>query len=173
MIEAQERADNEAIAKISKALETRIKTEAKNIYEKYIDPPNTTDIAILFLGTESLYAEILRRPGLVEYLQQEYHVIVAGPTTIAALLNIIQKGFQAFSLQQKISQVWKLITSTKMEFQRLEETLQKMEKKTNDIQELILQAVKETKRIHRNISELEELPSETSYQQLPYEQQKD
>lgn len=116
LIDAQERADTNGIALFSAELERAIRREAQTIAEKYLAPPATTDFAILFLPTESLYAEIIRRVGLLDLLQQEYRVTLAGPTTLAALLNSLQMGFRTLALEQRSSEVWSILSAVKTEF---------------------------------------------------------
>ena len=125
LLDAQERADAEAAGAAALALERRIRDEAKTIREKYVAPPHTTDFAILFLPTEGLYAEVIRRPGLFEALQREQRVTVAGPTTLSALLNSLQMGFRTLAIQQRSGEVWQLLGAVKTEFGKFGEILDK------------------------------------------------
>ena len=125
LIDAQEAADKEQAEKSIKSLETRIKLEAKEIKEKYIDPPYTTDFGIMFLPVEGLYAEVLRRPGLCDTLQREYRVVVTGPTTLAALLNSLQMGFRTLAIEKRSSEVWELLGAVKTQFGQFGDALSK------------------------------------------------
>ena len=127
--DAQDRVDILEIESAGKALETRIKLEAKKIREKYIEPPHTTDFAILFLPTEGLYAEIIRRNGLIEFLQNEYRVSVAGPSTFSAMLNSLQMGFKTLAIEERSSEIWKTLSKVKTEFGKFGEVIDATKKK--------------------------------------------
>ena len=116
MIDASDRGDVVAVEAASKAVETRIRVSAKDICEKYIHPPHTTDFAVLFLPTEGLFSEIIRRPGLVDALQRECRIVVTGPTTLMALLNSLRMGFRTLAIQKRSSEVWKVLGAVKTEF---------------------------------------------------------
>src|SRR5690606_19177983 len=116
LLEAQDRADVAGIEAAAKAIETRLRVEARVIRDKYIAPPHTSDFAILFVPTEGLYAEALRRPGLVESLQRDYRVMLAGPTTLLATLNSLQMGFRTLALEKRSSEVWQVLGAVKTEF---------------------------------------------------------
>ena len=118
LLDAQDRADQAAAESAARALEVRIRQEAKSICEYYLCPPHTTDFAILFLPIESLYAEALRRPGLMDTLQRDYRVTLAGPTTLLAMLNSLHMGFRTLALEQQASEVWKVLGAVKTEFER-------------------------------------------------------
>jgi DNA recombination protein RmuC len=137
LVSAEEKGDLEAVAIASKALVTRIKLEAKAIKDKYVQPPKTTDFAVLYVPIEGLYAEILRVPGLFEMMQRDYRVTVAGPTTIAAILSSYQLGFRTLAIAEQTSQVWELLTGIKGEFGKfgdlLEKTKEKLVQATNTI----------------------------------------
>lgn len=137
LIEAGEQGDLIASEKALKQLETRIKAEARSIRDKYIHPPHTTDFAILFLPIEGLYAEISRRPELLETLQRDCRVIVAGPSVLAALLNSLQMGFRTLAIQKHSSEVWKLLASIKKEFFNFVLLLEKTEKKLDEASQSI------------------------------------
>lgn len=128
LLDAQEQGDIALASEAGKALENRIKAEAKSIADKYIDPPQSTDFALIFLPFEGLFAEVLRRPGLWETLQREYKVIVTGPTTITALLNSLQMGFQTLAIEKRSSDVWKVLGSVKSEFSKFGDVLEKTQK---------------------------------------------
>ncbi|HOZ64083.1 MAG TPA: DNA recombination protein RmuC, partial [Burkholderiaceae bacterium] len=116
LLDAQGRADVAGAEAAGKALEARIRLEAKSIVEKYVEPPHTTDFAILFLPTEGLYAEVLRRPGLMEALQREHRITLAGPTTLLAMLSSLQMGFRTLALEKRSSEVWQVLGAVKTEF---------------------------------------------------------
>ncbi|CDX02174.1 hypothetical protein SDC9_29524 [bioreactor metagenome] len=162
LLDAQEQSDLPRIAEAEKALEYRIKTEAKSIHEKYVDPPNTTDFAILFLPVEGLYAEILRRPGLCELLQREYKVVIAGPTTLAALLNSLQMGFRTLAIEKRSSEVWNLLSAVKTEFGKFTEILEKTQKKLQEASNTIETATRKSRSIGRKLKEVQTLPVEES-----------
>ena len=159
LIEAQERADIPAIEEMGKALELRIKGEAKDIRDKYIDPPNTTDFGILFLPFEGLFAEVLRRPGLYEMLQRDYKVIITGPTTISAFLNSLQMGFRTLAIEKRASEVWGLLGAVKAEFGKFGEMLDKTQKKLQEASNTIEDATKKTRTIEKKLKDVQILPS--------------
>ena len=158
LIDAQDLANLSAINEANKAIETRIKGEAKKIAEKYLDPPHTTDFAIMFLPVEGLYAEVLRRPGLAEFLQREYRVVVSGPTTLAALLNSLQMGFRTLAIEKRSSEVWKILSSVKNEFGKFGDLLDKTQKKLQEASNTIDDASKATRKIEKQLNKVEELP---------------
>ena len=125
LLEAQERADMPAMEAAAKGIETRLRLEAKTIRDKYIAPPYTTDFAILFLPTEGLYAEVLRRPGLMEALQREHRITLAGPTTLLAMLSSLQMGFRTLALEKRSSEVWQVLGAVKTEFGKFGDVLSK------------------------------------------------
>ncbi len=129
--EAYESADTDAIKQASSTLVTRIKAFAKDIHTKYVEVPYTTDFAIMFLPFEGLYAEVINTTGLVEYLQREYHINVAGPSTMAALLNSIQMGFKTLAIQKRSQEVWKILGAVKSEFDKFENVIEQAQKKIN------------------------------------------
>jgi DNA recombination protein RmuC len=129
LVDAYEQGDIPKIEEAGKALEARIKSEAKSIADKYIDPPATTDFGIMFLPYESLYAEVLRRPGLYEMIQRMYRVNITGPATLSALLNSLQMGFRTLAIEKRSSEVWVLLSAVKTEFTRFGDILSKTRKK--------------------------------------------
>ncbi len=159
LIEAQEQVNQALIVELGKALENRIKSEAKYICDKYIDPPNTTDFGILFLPIEGLYAEVLRRPGLIETLQREYRVVITGPTTISALLNSLQMGFRTLAVEKRSSEVWTLLGAVKTEFGKFGDILEKTQKKLQEASNTIENAAKKTRTIERKLKGVQELPA--------------
>jgi DNA recombination protein RmuC len=129
LLEAADRADVEAVELAGRALEARVRQFAKDIASKYINPPQTTDFAILFLPTEGLYAELLRRPGLSDQLQRDFRINLCGPTTLGALLNSLQMGFRSLAIQKRSSEVWQILGAVKTEFGKYGEVLDKVQKK--------------------------------------------
>lgn len=156
--QAQQRADAEAVAAATRALRATILNEAKNISGKYIVPPNTTDFAIMFLPTESLYAEILNIPGVCEDLQNKYRIVVAGPTTMAALLNSLQMGFRTLSIQKRSSEVWQVLAGVKAEFLKFYGILEKVEKNLAAASKTVELARKKTGTINIKLRKVEEVP---------------
>jgi DNA recombination protein RmuC len=162
LIDAQEAADKEQAEKSIKSLETRIKLEAKEIKEKYIDPPYTTDFGIMFLPVEGLYAEVLRRPGLCDTLQREYRVVVTGPTTLAALLNSLQMGFRTLAIEKRSSEVWELLGTVKTQFGQFGDALSKTKKKLQEASNSIDSAEIRTRAIERKLRDVQEIPEKDS-----------
>jgi DNA recombination protein RmuC len=167
--DAQEAADKEAADRALRGLEGRVKAEAKSIREKYIDPPATTDFAILFLPVEGLYAEVLRTAGLCDFIQREHRVVVAGPTTLAALLNSLQMGFRTLAIERRSSEVWDLLGIVKAEFGKFGDTLAKTKKKLEEATHSIGQAEVRTRAIERSLRQVEEAPPKKHLSQLPAE----
>jgi DNA recombination protein RmuC len=161
LLDAQEAADKEQAERSLRSLEIRMKSEAKAIRDKYIDPPHTTDFAILFLPVEGLYAEVLRIPGLCDYLQSEQRVVVAGPTTLAALLNSLQMGFRTLAIEKRSSQVWELLSVVKAEFGKFGDTLSNTKKKLQEAAHSIDHAEVRTRAIERTLRRVEAGPSDT------------
>jgi DNA recombination protein RmuC len=158
LVEASERADAQGVADAGKALENRLRAQAADIRGKYVAPPHTTDFAILFLPAEGLYAEVLRRPGLADTLQRDYRVVLAGPTTLAALLNSLQMGFRTLAIEQRSSEVWKVLGAVKTEFGKFGEVLSRVKKKLDEASEHINKTEVRTRAINRKLSEVEALP---------------
>ena len=151
LLDAQDRADSVAAECASKDLENRIRKEAKTISEKYIAPPHTTDFGLLFLPTEGLYAEVLRRPGLVDCLQREHRVTVAGPTTLAAILNSLQMGFRTLAIEKRSSEVWQLLGAVKTEFGRFGDVLAKTKDQLDKASNTIGDAEVRSRQIERKL----------------------
>jgi len=158
LLDAQDAANIDAINDAAKGIEARIKAEAKKIAEKYLDPPNTTDFAIMFLPIEGLYAEVLRRPGLAEFIQREYRVTIAGPTNLAAILNSLQMGFRTLAIEKRSSEVWKILSSVKTEFGKFGDVLEATQKKLQEASNKIEEATKSTRKIERQLKEVQVLP---------------
>ncbi len=167
LIEAQEKADPELVEESAKSLEKFIKAEAKKINEKYIDPPNTTDFGIMFLPVESLYSEVLRRPGLFEQLQREFRITVTGPTTLAALLNSLQMGFRTLAIEKRSSEVWTVLGTVKTEFGKFGDILDKTQKKLQEASNTIETAARKSRTIERKLKNVQEMPVEKSVEILP------
>lgn len=157
LVEASEQGDVDGIAQSSKALGDRIKLEAKSIRDKYISPPQTTDFAILFLPIEGIYAELLRRPGFVENIQNEYRVIITGPMTVSALLNSLQMGFRTLAIEKRSSEVWNLLAVVKKEFGTFGDLLDKTHKKLQEAGNVIEKASSKSRTIERKLSKVESL----------------
>ena len=143
----------------AKALEIRIKAEAKDIRDKYLSPPHTTDFGILFLPVEGLYAEVLRRTGLYETLMREYHVTVAGPTTLSAILSSLQMGFRTLAIEKRSSEVWMLLSAVKTEFGKFGDILEKTNKKLQEASNVMDDAARKSRTIERKLKGVQLLPS--------------
>jgi DNA recombination protein RmuC len=167
LLEAHERADAAGVESAAKAIESRLRQEAKSIREKYVGPPHTTDFAILFLPTEGLYAEALRRPGLLEALQREHKVMLAGPTTLLATLNSLQMGFRTLALEQRSAEVWEVLGAVKTEFGRFGEVLAKTKKKLDEASHTIDAAEQRTRVMARQLRGVEALPEARAAELLP------
>lgn len=165
LLDAQERADAPAAEAAAKALETRLRLEARTIADKYLAPPHTTDFALLFLPTEGLYAEALRRPGLFEALQREQRVMLTGPTTLLATLGSLQMGFRTLALEKRSSEVWAVLGAVKTEFGKFGEVLAKTKKKLDEASNSIGAAEVRTRQMERKLKGVEALP-EAGAQQL-------
>ena len=158
LLVAQEQTNVQLVEELGKALENEVKLQAKNIRDKYIDPPNTTDFGIMFLPVEGLYAEVLRRSGLCEFLQREYRVVVSGPTTIAAFLNALQMGFRTLAIEQRASEVWNLLAAVKTEFGAFGEVLDRTHKQLQAASNSIEGAARKTRTIERKLKDVQALP---------------
>lgn len=158
LLDAQERADPEGAEAAAKALEQRLRAEAKTIREKYVEPPYTTDFAILYLPAEGLYAEALRRPGLAESLQRELRVVLAGPTNLAALLNSLQMGFRTLAIEKRASEVWEVLGQVKTEFAKFGEVLEKTKTKLDQARSQFDQIGVRSRAIERKLRDVEALP---------------
>jgi DNA recombination protein RmuC len=167
LLEAHERADAPAAEAAAKAIETRLRLEARSIREKYIAPPDTTDFAILFVPTEGLYAEALRRPGLLESLQREHKVMLAGPTTLLATLTSLQMGFRTLALEKRSAEVWEVLGAVKTEFGRFGEVLARTKKKLDEASHSIDQAETRTRAMVRQLKTVEAMPEARVLQLLP------
>ncbi len=159
LMDAQEKADAESAEGAAKQLEARIRQCAGDICSKYLNPPKTTDFGILFLPTEGLFAEVIRRTGLVEVVQRECRVVIAGPTTLWALLNSLQMGFRTLAIQKRSSEVWNLLSAVKTEWTKYGDVLTKVQKKIHEASDTIEQAQTRTRAIGRKLKDVQELPA--------------
>ena len=167
LLDAQQRADAAAAETAGKALEARIRLEARSINDKYIEPPHTTDFAILFLPTEGLYAEVLRRPGLMESLQREQRVTLAGPTTLLAMLSSLQMGFRTLALEKRSSEVWQVLGAVKTEFGKFGDVLAKVKKQTQTVLNTLDETERRTRAVDRKLRGVEALPEADAQELLP------
>lgn len=162
LVDAAEVADADAVEKATAALTRAIQTSAKNIADKYLDPPGTTDFAIMFLPIEGLYAEVLRQPGLVEKLQQTCRVVVVGPTTLMATLNSLRMGFRTLAIAKRSSEVWNILAAVKTEFGKFGDVLTKVKKQLDTASNTIDKTTVRTRAMERKLSEVEQLPVKAS-----------
>jgi DNA recombination protein RmuC len=158
LVEASERADVDGVATAAAALELRVKACAKAIHDKYINPPVTTETGILFLPTEGLFAEVLRRPGLLEHIQTEYRVAIAGPTTLSSMLSAFQMGFRSLALQKRSGEVWRLLSAVRTEFAKHSETVERLKRHLNAAANTIDQLGTRTNAMNRKLRDVESLP---------------
>ncbi len=173
LLDAQGRADVLGAESAGKALEARIRLEAKSIAEKYVEPPYTTDFAILFLPTEGLYAEVLRRPGLMEVLQREHRITLAGPTTLLAMLSSLQMGFRTLALEKRSSEVWQVLGAVKTEFGKFGDVLAKVKSQTETVLNTLSSAETRSRAMGRVLRQIEALPDEQSQALLPLDKEAD
>lgn len=159
LVDASEQGDLAGIEMHARKLDDRVRDCARSICRKYIAPPLTTDFAILYLPTESLYAEVLRRTGLVESLQREYRVTIAGPTTLAAFLNSLRMGFRTLAIQQRSSEVWDLLGAVKTEFGKYSDVLARVQKKLQEASNTVDTGLVRTRAIERKLRGVEALPA--------------
>lgn len=159
LVDAHDRGDGEAAELASKQLELRVRACARDICTKYLNPPQTTDFAIMFLPTEGLYAEVVRRAGLADALQREHRVVVAGPTTLWAVLNSLQMGFRTLAIQKRSSEVWSVLGAVKTEFGKFGGVLEKVQKKLEEASRQMDQAGVRTRAIERRLRTVQELPA--------------
>lgn len=167
LVEAHERADAASVELSARAIETRLRVEAKTIRDKYLAPPHTTDFAILFVPTEGLYAEALRRPGLFESLQRDHHVTLAGPTTLLAILTSFRVGFNTLALEQRSNEVRDVLGAVKTEFGKFGAVLARTRKKLDEASNTIGEAETRTRVMGRALKDVEALPAERTAELLP------
>jgi DNA recombination protein RmuC len=166
LLDAQERADAPAADAAGKAIEARLRLEARSIREKYIAPPHTTDFGILFVPTEGLYAEALRRPGLLESLQREFKVMLCGPTTLLATLTSLQMGFRTLALEKRSAEVWEVLGAVKTEFGKFGDVLAKAKKKLEEAGNTLDAAEVRTRAMTRKLKGVEALPDDAAQRML-------
>jgi DNA recombination protein RmuC len=173
LLDAQGRADVAAEAAAGKALELRIRLEAKSMVEKYVEPPYTTDFAILFLPTEGLYAEVLRRPGLMESLQRDHRVTLAGPTTLLAMLSSLQMGFRTLALEKRSSEVWQVLGAVKTEFEKFGGVLAKVKSQTQTVLNTLDNAETRSRAMSRVLKKVDALPDAQAQSLIPFDKEFD
>ena len=173
LLAANDAVDAAAIEAAGRALEARIRTEAKTLREKYVEPPHTTDFGILFLPTEGLFAEVLRRPGLTEALNRDLRVVIAGPTTLFAMLNSLQMGFRTLALEKRSAEVWQVLGAVKTEFGKFGDVLATLKKQLATASDTIDKAETRTRQMGRALKTVESLPAEQAAQLLPPERLED
>jgi DNA recombination protein RmuC len=164
---AHERADAGAAEEAGRALESRIRLEARRIRDKYLAPPATTDFALMFLPTEGLYAEVVRRAGLVDELQREHRIVLAGPTTLCALLNSLQMGFRSLAVEQRTSEVWAVLGAVKAEFGKFGDVLAKTRQQLQTVSNSLDTAEVRSRAIVRRLRDVEALPAGEARALLP------
>ena len=166
LMDAHDNAEPQKIESARKELARKIKLFAREIKERYVDPPNTTDFAIMFLPIEGLYAEVLRDSGLFETLQREYRVIVTGPTTLSALLSSLQMGFRTLAIEKRSSEVWEILSAVKTEFGKFGEILEKTRKKLSEATDVVDKAGVRSRAIERKLKDVQELPPSKAVKML-------
>ncbi len=172
LLDAEDQSDAFAVETARRGLERAVRVAAKEIARKYINPPRTTDFAILFVPIESLYAELLRRPGLANALQQELRIVLAGPTTLSATLNSLQMGFRTLAIQQRSSEVWEVLGAVKAEFGKFGEVLDKVQKKLNEANNVMESAKQRSRVMQRKLKDVEALPEPRAGDLLGIEDQR-
>lgn len=172
LVDASEAGDIEAVNQATAALRASILASAKDIRDKYIDPPNTTDFAIMFLPTEGLYAEVLRQPGMVEQLQRDMRVVAAGPTTLSAILSSLRMGFRTLAIEKRSSEVWQVLRAVKTEFNRFGDVLNRLGKQLDTAKRTVDATGVRTRAMERKLREVETLPGteSTKLLELPEEE---
>ncbi|MDP6183475.1 MAG: DNA recombination protein RmuC, partial [Gammaproteobacteria bacterium] len=160
LMDAAEAADSNAVDRSTAALNRAILNSAKDIAQKYVDPPHTTDFAIMFLPTEGLYSEVLRQPGMVENLQHNFRIVVAGPTTLAAILNSLRMGFRTLAIEKRSSEVWAVLSAVKTEFGKFGDVLSKVKKQLDTASNTIESTSVRTRAMDRKLREVEALPTD-------------
>ena len=173
LLDAQQRADVLGAETAGKALEGRIRLEARSIAEKYIEPPYTTDFAILFLPTEGLYAEVLRRPGLMESLHRDWRITLAGPTTLLAMLNSLQMGFRTLALEKRSSEVWQVLGAVKTEFGKFGDVLAKIKSNAETMLNTVSSAEQRSRVMGKALRNVEALPEVDSARLIPLDKEID
>ena len=169
--EASEAGDVDAAGHAADALARTLRDEAKKIREKYIDPPNTTDFAVLYLATEGLYAEVTRQPGLLAEIQERQRIMVAGPTTLAALLSSLQMGFRTLAIEQRATEAWEVLGAVKTEFGKFGRVLERLKKQLDRASSTVEKAETRTRVMERRLRDVERLPESVAPDvlSLPFE----
>ena len=160
LVEASQAGDADGVKKAADSLLREIERCAKDIHDKYINPPRTTDFAVMFLPTEGLYAEILRRPGFHDTLQQKHHVLAAGPTTLSAILSSLRIGFHTLAIEKRASEVWQVLGAVKTEFGRFGGMLEKVRKQINTASKTLDQTAVRTRAMERTLRDVTQLPGQ-------------
>ena len=168
LVESADAADADGVQKATASLIRSINNSAKEIRDKYIDPPKTTDFAIMFLPTEGLYAEVLRQPGQVERIQQDFRIVIAGPTTLSAILNSLRVGFRTLAIEKRSSEVWKVLAAVKTEFGKFGDVLGKVKRQLKTASNTINQTEVRTRAMERKLRTVEELPAEETTEVLEF-----
>ena len=158
LVDASETGDADAVRQATAALNAAVLSSAKDIRDKYLEPPHTTDFAIMFLPTEGLYAEVLRQSGIVEQLQREMRVVVAGPTTLAAILSSLRMGFRTLAIEKRSSEVWQVLRAVKTEFGRFGDVLTRLGKQLDTAKRTVDQTGVRTRAMERKLRDVETLP---------------
>ena len=161
IIDSQQAGDNDLVKTYTKELERQLMMEAKNIHEKYISPPHTTDFAIMYLPIEGLYAQVLQQSDIQSKLQEKYRIVISGPTTLAALLNSLQMGFKTLAIEKRSSEVWSILAAVKTEFMKFGDILDKTQKKLQEAGNTIETASRKSRTIERKLRGVESLPEES------------
>ena len=156
--EAASRSDADGVQAAAADLARAVRVAAKDIHDKYVNPPRTTDFAVMFLATEGLYAEVLRQPGFVEEIQNKYRVVLAGPTTLAAILSSLRMGFQTLAIQQRTAEVWNILAAAKTEFVKFADVLDRVKRQLHTASETLEQTSVRSRAIERQLRSVEQLP---------------
>lgn len=157
LVDSSERGAPIGVEQAAKSLESRVRSQARDIHEKYISPPHTTDFGLLYLPTEGLYAEVVRRPGLIDSLQRDQRIVVVGPTTLAALLNSLQMGFRTLAIQKQSSEVWNVLGAVKTKFGKFGDILGNVKKKLDETGNTLDEAVHRSRQIEKKLRNVEAL----------------
>jgi DNA recombination protein RmuC len=168
LLDAHDRGDAEGVETAGRALDGAVRGAAKTIHDKYVNPPVTTDFAIMFLPTEGLYAEVLRRPGLAEKIQRDYCVLIAGPTTLTAILSSLQMGFRTLAIEKRSSEVWRLLEAVKTEFTKFGGVVEKVNRNLDMARNHMDTLAKRTRVVKRTLSTVAELPEEDAKRLLDF-----
>jgi DNA recombination protein RmuC len=166
LLDAVDASDVDLVEKTGAALMRTIRIEAQRIHDKYLNPPKTTDFAIMFLPTEGLYAEVLRKPDVVEDMQRKYRIVVAGPTTLAAILSSLRMGFHTLAIEKRASEVWKILAAVKTEFGKFGDVLERVKRQLAAATNTIEETGKRTRVMEKRLKDVEQLPAAEATQLL-------